>query len=172
MHTSSPIIKEFDYCPHPLPTVALFLLASAGAAMFGYMSMHVQGGANIRGIQFTEEQQRWFFRILLLLSPIGLVPLGISVFLAVFRKRRISLSRDSLVLPKPTLLSLSSEEIEIRFANIKSVAVRDFVGSAKLLRIEYTDGVVDIFSNMFRGKMMFEEVTNAVTAATEEHEER
>src|SRR6266478_4626007 len=64
--------------------------------------------------------------------------LGAYVILAFSRNRRIALTHESLLVPKPTFFHLASQEIEIPFAEISSIAVRQFAGRAKSLQINYT----------------------------------
>jgi hypothetical protein len=162
MGEKPPTIVEFDYRPNPRLVSGLFLLALAGTALFGYFSFRIEGGANIRGVALTEQQLRWLFRVLLVLSPIGLAALGSAVYVAWFGRQRIALTRESLLVPKPTRLGLTSEELEIAFAEILDVSVRDFIGSARVLRIEHAAGEVSIASNMFRSKRTFDEVVQRV----------
>jgi hypothetical protein len=129
--------------------------------LLGYLSTHVQGGVKVHGIQLTEEQTRWLLRIFFLLSlffAFVIVPL---LFVFLFGNQRIALTRESILLPKPTRLGLSSEESEICFADIQSIDVRAFA-STKLLRIEYIGGVVSIMSNMLRDKRMFNDLVDSL----------
>jgi hypothetical protein len=166
------LIKEFDYRPPPLRTLALFLLVCAGTALLGYFSIHAEGGSKVLGFQLTEEQTRWFFRASLLLFAPGLLLSGALVLLALFGKRHITVTPESIILPRSTWTGMSSKEIEIRFADVTNIVVTG-AGSLKLLRIYHTGGVVGVPSNMLRERQAFEQlvaVLQTIWPSGEDHD--
>ena len=67
-------------------------------------------------------------------------------------------------------MGLSREEIEIPLDRIQSTGVDDFIGSAKVLRIEYEAGVVHIPCNMLQNKETFGEMVSVLLEAIERNQ--
>jgi hypothetical protein len=165
MQINRTIIREFAYRPSPQKSVGILLLASCGIALIGYLSFNFEGGAEIGGLQLTERQMRWFFRVICFLSPIGLVEQVSVVYFAFFRHRRIALTDDSVILPKQRRIFQSSEEIEIRFADITNISIRILAFPVRILRIEHKGGVVAIPIERLPSRKAFEEVSAAIQTA-------
>ncbi len=162
------VFKEFDYRPHRLKTLAVFLFYCGVTALVGCTWMFVKGGVVLNGIPLTETQFRRFqLTLAFLFLPVPAYT-GALIFVAFFRDRRIALTLNTIILPKQSGLGLSSEEIEISFAEIASVAVWDINRWTKALRIEHRRGVVYIFSNMFHDIQIFQHVAAFVQAGFEE----
>jgi hypothetical protein len=104
---------------------------------------------NVNGIQLTARQGRIVFGLFACLSPIGIVPLIATVYVAFARNRRVTLTSKSIILPRPTRMGLSCEETEIPFESIVAADLVHFMGRAKVLRIRHRGGVAGIPSNMF-----------------------
>jgi hypothetical protein len=159
------LIRQFDYRPHRLKLMVLFLLAAAGTCVLSYLAVAPGGPIRVRGFQLTQAQTRILFKTFALLSPVGLIPLGALVFVAFAYDRRVAVTTSSLILPRPTRLGLSCDEIEIPLRSITKTGVHDFLGSTKVFRIEYQRRIVHIPANMFRDKKTFEELTSVLLKA-------
>ena len=103
--------------------------------------------------------------VLVVVVPIGLLMSGAMVFVSLFRDRRVALTRYSLIMPRPTRIGLSCDEIEVPFSEIRDVAVGDSIGSTKVLLIQHTGGTLHIPSNMFRSRREFDRLVQAVRSA-------
>jgi hypothetical protein len=151
-------IVEFDYRPKRFATVAVTCLAAAGAALLTYFALTLDRPINAKGIQLTARQGRVLFGVLACLTPVGLIPLVAMVYASFAFDRRVAVTSTSIILPKPTRMGLSREEIEIPFAAIRRVARMPFIGTTEVLRIEHDEGVVSIPSNMFASARQFSEL--------------
>ena len=81
---TSNLIRQFDYRPHRLKLMVLFLLAAAGTCVLSYLAVAPGGPIRVRGFQLTQAQTRILFGTFALLSPVGLIPLGALVFVAMY----------------------------------------------------------------------------------------
>ena len=158
---SDETIKAFLYRPSRLKIAALFALALWCACLMGYFAVNPGNKpVNACGIEITPAQ----FQIVAItgvsLSPIGIVPLAIVLWFSFTHNGRIAFTASSVILPKPNLLGLSYQEIELPFSEIDSVSVKPFMGRTLMLQIiRESDGkVLYIFSNMFASKNDFERV--------------
>ena len=127
-----------------------------------YFAITLDQPINVQGIQLTPEQGRILFGVLACLSPISLVLLTWMLVVSFTSQRRVALSATSILLPKPTRIGLSTDEIEIPFEQIYHAEVRPFMGSTQLLRLEHQHGVVSIPSNMFADKQHFATLSELV----------
>ena len=159
---SSIVLRQFDYRPSRWQTVTLFVLASSGAVMLAYFALTLDRPVNARGFQLTPKQGKWLFGVFAALSPIGLFCLGAMVYVAYAYDRRIALTSTHLILPKPTRLGMSRDEIHIPLESVSNLSVHDFIGATQVLRIDYSEGVVNVPSNMFGNVTVFHEMCRAV----------
>jgi hypothetical protein len=159
-------VIEFAYSPNRAATVAVTCLATAGTVLLTYLAFTLDQPINGRGIQLTVRQGRILFGVFPCLMPIGLIPLFALLYASFAFKRRVALTSQSIILPKPTRMGLSREEIEISFASIRRAVRMPFIGSTEVLRIEYENGVVNIPSNMFTSSRWFAELCELVAKAT------
>ena len=173
MDVSSPILKQYDYRPHKWQTAALFLLALGGELLLAYFALFLDGPINVRGFRLNQTQGRIFFGVFAVFSSIGLFSLGAMVYVAFAYDRRVALTRTHVILPKPTRMGLSRDEIHIPFDTIGFVSVDEFIGATRLLRLDYSNGTVSIASNLFRNREEFEDlcrsVQEAVASAAQRH---
>lgn len=159
------LIREFDYRPHRLKTLFLFLLATIGSCLLACLAVTWEGPVPILGFRLTQAQGRVLFGTIAALSPLGLVALGGLVYIAFAYNRRVAVTTTSLILPRPTRLGLSCDEIQIPLKSISRMRVRDFIGSTKMIRIQYDGNVVHIPGNMLRDKKTFEDLADMLHAA-------
>lgn len=101
------------------------------------------------------------------ISLFGLLAVGGLVFVAFIYDRRVALTDSHVILPKPTQLGLSCDEIQIPLESISQVCVHDFIGASKLLRIDHSNGVVSIPSIMFCSISEFYAMCRAVEGAAD-----
>jgi hypothetical protein len=165
MALPSKVIREFDYRPHRLRTVFVFLLALAGAVLFVYFALCWDGPLDAGFFELTEPQARILFGILAVLSPLGLIPLGGVMYVAYACDRRVAITGSSLILPRPTAMGLSCDEIEIPLRSILHTSICDFIGSTKLLRIQWESGTIHIPSNMFHDRKVFADMVEYLCEA-------
>ncbi len=165
MNDPLPVLKQFDYRPHRWKTVGLFLLAFGGTVLLTYFAIAIDEPLRVRGFQLSQTQARILFGAFAALSPIGLFGLGAMVYVAFVFDRRVALTDKQLILPRPTRLGLSRQEIQIPWDAISQTSVCDFIGTTKLLRLIYAGRVVNIPSNMFRRRAEFDELCLAVQKA-------
>jgi len=155
------IVNEFRYRPNHFKSAILFLLAFGGFCLFVYFAMN-PGETPVRwgGIELTPSQFQCIAVTFAVLSPVGLVFLGIQFVFNLLHNPRIAFTSDSLILPKPTRLGVSSLEIEVPFSDIDSVSMKSFVGTARMLQMRRKcDGrSLFILSNMFANNREFETV--------------
>ena len=167
MNDPSPVLKQFDYRPRRWQTVALFLLALAGGLVLTYFAITTDGPVDFRGFQLTQRQARILFGVVAALMPFGLICLGGMVYVDFAYDRRVALTGDHLILPRPTRMGFSRDEIQIPFDAISLVTIHTFIGSTKLLRLDHTGGAVSIPSNMLRTRAEFDELCAAVQEAVD-----
>lgn len=153
---SNPVICEFEYRPNRLQTALLFALVCAGEAMFCYLALFLDQPVNVRGIQLTAEQARMVIGGFAFVGPIGVVALGSLLVSGIVHKRRIVLTHDSLILPKPSWHGLSTSEIEVPFTRIVGVIRFPMSGNALCLKLELESGAIAIPCNMFPQRPNFE----------------
>lgn len=167
--SESEIVVEFVYRPNRIQAVVLFCLATTGTILFTYFAIYLDTPINVKGFELTARQGRVLFGIFAALSPIGLFALLGTVYLAFGTARRVALTRNSMFVPRPTGIGLSSVEIELPFESIHTAEIVPFVGNALNLRLVHQDGVIQLFSNMFENRQTFAQlaklVQNAVNVA-------
>jgi len=164
------LIREFDYRPHRLGTLFGFFLACAGTVVMACLAIWLEGPLDAGAIELSETQARILFGVLAALSPIGLICLGATVYVAFARDRRVAITESLLILPRPTAMGLSCDEIQIPLASIRSTGVHDFIGSSKVLRIEYESDAIHIPSNMLQNKKTFGEMVSVLLEAIERNQ--
>jgi hypothetical protein len=167
MAISKPIIHEFPYRAGRLTTGFLLALACAGAVLCACFALYSQEGVRhaLRGIELTRTQFRVLTGIVAILSPVGIVPLAL-LFLDTFRHpRRVAFTADSVILPKPSRLGLSREEIELPFDEIRFAEIEPFMGRTKVLMMVNRAGVIYVPSNMFAARGDFEAVARGLGVA-------
>jgi hypothetical protein len=164
MRERAPVV-EFDYRPKRAATMAVTCLAVAGAGLLTYFAFTLDRPINVKGIQLTARQCRILFGTIACLTPIGLIPLIALVYAAFAFERRVALTSTSILLPKPTRMGLSREEIEIPFVSIRSAARTPFMGRTEVLRIDHDGGAVSIPSNMFADSGHFSQLCAMVQKA-------
>ena len=166
------VIREFDYRPNRLQTLVLFLLACAGEAIFCYLACNLDEPVDVKGFRLTARQGRLLMTGFAFLGPIGLLALGSALVSSLFQQRRVAITEDSLILPKPTWHGLGTTEIEVPFATIKAATVCPFIGNSRLLRVEREAGAISIPNNMFPQRRDFEELVTLLSAARNAAAER
>ncbi|MBM3968787.1 MAG: hypothetical protein FJ302_02835 [Planctomycetes bacterium] len=166
------VICEFEYRPNRLQTLVLFLLACGGEVMFCYLAVKIDQPVNVRGFQITPQQARLLMTALALLAPTGVLALGGLMVSSLFQQRRLVLTDESVILPKPSWHGLSSAEIELPFEAIKATAICPFIGSTRLLRLDREIGAISIPSNMFPNRRDFEELVVLLSDARNAAAER
>ena len=169
---STPVIREFEYRPNRLQTALLFVLASAGEAMFCYFAVFLNQPVNVRGFQLTAAQARLLMAGFAVIGPIGLVALGAPLVSSMIHKRRIALTKESLILPKPSWHGLSTAEIEVPYASIISTTICPFIGKSLLLRLELESGAISIPNNMFPKRTDFDTFADLLSDARKATAER
>jgi hypothetical protein len=163
---SSPVLRQFDYRPVRWQSVAIFALALSGAVLLTFLAFTLDRPVNVSEVELTPEQGRMLFGAFAALSPISLFALGAMVFVAFTYDRRIALTNTHVILPKPTRIGLSRDEIQIPLESISQVSVQDyFIGTTKMLRLDHSAGVVNIPSNMFRNISIFHEMCRTIEDA-------
>ena len=161
----SRIIIQFEYRPQRIKLIAVTILATTGVALLTYCTLTLSGPIDVKGFRLSRQQGRVFFGVFACLSAAGLVPLLTGVWVSVFRDRRVALSSQSIVLPKPSLTGLSCKEIEIAFVSIYSVQICDFIGGCKLISMDHQDGVTCIPSNMIADSLRFVQLYELIREA-------
>ena len=167
MTDPSPVLKQFDYRPRKWQTVAMFFVALAGSVVLTYFAITLDGPVDARGFQLTQTQARILFGVVAALTPFGLFCLGGMVYVAFAYDRRVALTGDHLILPRPTRMGFSRGEIQIPFDAIWLVTIHQFIGSTKLLRLDHTTVAVSIPSNMFQSRADFDDLCRAVQEAVD-----
>jgi len=160
MATSKPIIREFPYRHNRLTAAVLLCMACAGAVLSACFALYSEEGVRHvrRGFELSRDQFRLLMGAVAVLSPLGIVPLALLLIDSFRPPRRVAFTRDSMILPKPSRLGLSREEIELPFDGIRLAMVEPFMGRTKVLMIVHGDGVISVPSNMFAGRGDFDAV--------------
>lgn len=168
MDHSKTIIRHFDYRANRLQTVLLTCLVAAGVGLFWYFALFYDRPVDARGFHFTARQFRILAGIMGTVTPIGLAMM-LWMCVSSFRlTRRVALTADSIILPKPSRSGMSQDEIEIPYRSIASVSVEPFMTGTKVLLIVYDErGIktVMIPSNMFPDRRQFESLGALLNAA-------
>lgn len=166
MPTPNQSIREFPYRPNRVTTAFLLFLACCGECLFIYFALYADRGvSSVRGIELTRDQFRVVMGIMAVLGPVGIVLMALLLISSFRDRRRVAITDHSIILPKPSRLGLSREEIEIPFDEIRSVGVVPFSGRTVLLMIIRPSGPVSIPSNMFPTRRDFDAITELLEAA-------
>jgi hypothetical protein len=155
MIISKPVLREFPYRQNPLQMALLFVLALAGTVVLGYFALYADKGANLKGIELTRTQFRLLMGAFAVLSPLGLIGLGWGFVRSLTSKGRVAFTHDSIILPKPSRLGLSEDEIELPFDEIRAVQVVPFIRKTKVLQIITETGYLSLLETMFRNRRDF-----------------
>jgi len=162
---TAPILKQYDYRPRKLQVIVLFLLASTGVAISVYFASTHQGPFDAKGLRLTQVQSRILFGVAAGICSLSVPLLGSMVYVAFAYDRRIALTADYLILPRPTRMGLSRDEIQIPFDQVLLVSVHKFIGPTMLLRLDYLGGVVSVPSNMISRRAEFDQLCRDVEDA-------
>jgi hypothetical protein len=166
VENSEAVVTQFDYRPPRLQAIGLFLLAFSGAMLLTYFAIFLDRPVNVLGFSLSPSRGRIVFGVFATLSPIGLFPLAAMIYIAFAYDRRVALTETHVILPKPTRMGLSRDEILIPLDSIVSATVRPFIGTTHTLRFETADGtVVNIPSNMFRSRVEFNHFCHEIQQA-------
>lgn len=170
--TEKGTIQEFAYRPNRLLAVAIFPLACGGYAILAWLALFGTEGLHFFGVDLTPGQTRVFYGIFALLSPIGMIALGMNLIVSLREPRRVALTEEALIVPKLDWTHLSRDELEIPLSQIASTTVVPFVGKELMLQIIHAEGSIPLFSNMFRSRQEFEKLCIALTVALERRDAR
>ncbi len=168
MRITTPAIREFDYRPHPALAVAMVPCCCGGIAVGWWLTFYppAEGiGSALRGIWLSQQQTRWLGIFLLAASPISVLAAIGLIRIAFFSERRVAITEDSLIVPRPTRMGVSCDEIEILFSEITGVALADEANGVHCLRIDHAGGKVFLAANMFRSRRVFDAMARAVMKA-------
>jgi hypothetical protein len=170
MRITTPAIQEFDYRPHPALAVAMIPCCCGGIAIGWWLAFYppVGGiGSELRHIWLSQQQTRWLGTFLLAASPISVLAVIGLIRVAFFSERRVAITEDSLIVPKPTRMGVSCDEIEILFSEITRVALTNDVNGVRCLRIDHPGRKVYLAGNMFRSRGIFDAMAQAVMKAVD-----
>lgn len=160
-------VAEFDYRPSRVKTMMLAFLTMSGACLLIHFACTLDRPLNVKGIQLAPQSGRIFFGIVAGISMLGLIPLLMMVYVAFAWDRRVAITPTALILPRPTRMGLSREEIEILLTSIHSLHIVPFIGRTRLLRIHYNDTAIHVPSNMFASERVFDELYQTLQTATD-----
>ena len=166
MPADSEILHEYPYRSAWWLATALILLACAGEALLVWLAFNIDGPANARGIELSNEQARMILGVIAALVPIGIVMLLINLLHPIFHPRRIAVARTGIILPKPSRSGMSAEEILIRYDDILAATVCKMSwssGGFQWLVIQYGDGTVSVLSLMLPSRRMFHEIVAEIS---------
>jgi hypothetical protein len=169
---SSQIVHEFPYRPNRLTTAALFAMALCGSFLVGYFALY-PGNTPVKasGFELTPAQ---FHAVMIVFAPIvsiGAVGLGALLVYSFIGKSRITFTKESVIIPKPTRIGVSSQVLEIPFNEIRAVNIKTFTGGTKLLEIVHTSGQAFLVNNMFPTRRDFEAVRRLSSEAFANNQE-
>lgn len=103
--------------------------------------------------------------VMALFAPLGIAALAMLLVSSFGPSRRIAFTDHSILLPKPSRLGISRQEIELPFAEIDSVNVVPFIGHTTLLSLVHRSGKISIPSNMFVNPRDFDEIRELLAIA-------
>lgn len=157
-----------DYRPNRWLILFLTALATIGNVIVAYLAVTHRGPLDTVRLQLTEFQARLLFTITALGMPFGIFCLAGMAWIAWRQDRRVVLTSTSLIVPRPSRLGFSNDELRLPLDGISRVYETDFIGSTKLIRIEYGSDVLHIPSNMLANRQVFGELLNRLTAACQQ----
>lgn len=168
MRITTPAIREFDHRPHPAVAVLMVFCCAGGIAIGGFLAAYPPANgirSELRGIALSQEQTRWFGIFLLVASPITLLGTIGLIRMAFLSERRVAITERSLIVPKPTRLGVSLDEIEIPLDAITGLSLDDRTTGGRGLWIIHTGGRVFLAASMFRSRREFDAMARAVMKA-------
>ncbi len=168
MRITTPAIREFDHRPHPALAVAMVFCCAGGIAFGAFLAAYPPANgvrSELRGIALSQEQVRWFGIFLLVISPASVLGTIGLIRMAFLSERRVAITEGSLIVPKPTRLGVSLDEIEIPLDAITGVSLVDQSTGGRGLWIIHTGGKVFLAANMFRSRREFDAMARAVMKA-------
>ncbi|HVW00665.1 MAG TPA: hypothetical protein VHB77_10005 [Planctomycetaceae bacterium] len=140
----------------------MLMMAIAGSIMCAYFAMYAKGGAKARGIELSETAFRVLAGLVAVLSPFGVGCLAASLIGSWTCRQRVGLTEDSVILPQPSWHGLSSEEIEIPYADIVSVSVEPWSTGSRVILLACRDRPLVIPSVMIPRRRDFNELFEAL----------
>jgi hypothetical protein len=166
MFMSSQVVREFPYRPNRIKTAALFALALCGNILAGFFALY-PGNDPVKasGFELTPAQFHAVMLVLAVILPLGTIMLAALLIYSFVGKTRIIFMTESIIIPKPNRLGVSSHVLEIPFKEIRSVNIKDFMGGTKLLEIDHASGRAFLGNNMFPTSRDFEAVCTLLSAA-------
>ena len=156
MRISKPVLREYPYRIGRGPAVAMAILIPSGTLVIGFFALHAREGANLRGIGLSPDQFRLMLGVVGLLSLFSWFLMGQIVVDSFVGSRRVAITRDSLILPRPSRSGMSKDEVELPFERIQAVGIAPFIGKTRIIRIVHDDGVIAIPGNMLRRDDFYE----------------
>jgi hypothetical protein len=158
MRIDRPVVREFEYRVNRIQAAGLLLLACGGTALLAYFAVYAQGGVKARGIELSETVFRVLAGILAVLSPFGVGCLAASLIGSWTNRQRIAFTADSLILPEPSWHGLSTDEIEIPYADILAVSVEPYSTGTRMIVLACRSRTLMILSNMIPRRRDFNEL--------------
>ena len=155
------ILQEFPYRPNPRQGLFMVVLASGGFPLGWILFFHPDLGGELPVAVGTFV--KYFFGAVLVLSPMVALALLTSIVHPMIYPRRVAFTADSVILPKPSRLGLSTQEIEVRFDSIEKVELRVLIDW--ILIVHHCEGVFTLTSVMFPTKALSQQVLNRFTDA-------
>lgn len=168
MRITTPAIREFDHRPHPAVAVLMAFCCAGGVAIGGFLAAYPPANgirSELRGIALSQTHTRWFGIFLLVASPAAVLGTIGMIRISFFSERRVALTERSLIIPKPTRLGVSLDEIEIPLDAITGLSLDDQTTGGRGLWIIHTGGRVFLAANMFRSRREFDAMAQAVMKA-------
>jgi len=165
--TRNDIIREIPYRPNRLKMLLFFLLGCVGVGVWVYFALYANQPVNIRGVRLTAAQFRLLLRVLAPLPAAGFVILSLLLFRTFTRTQRVAFTKDSIIVPAPSRIGLSGEEVEICYEDIWKVVSERSLGVC-FANIVHKRGSAVLHATMFPSRRDFESVVAYVSAVVAE----
>jgi hypothetical protein len=135
--------------------VGLFCTLLFGGISYFFLQMGITNnrGLIINGARLASQDATTLYWLLLIISVIALIYSLLS-FISSFWDRYITLSQDSLSLPKNLL---SKNILRIPYGSIKQLQLEQVQGN-RFLHVHYTKGKISIPEHMLPNKTAFEDL--------------
>jgi hypothetical protein len=159
------ILQHYDYRPRLWSLVCLFAFVTPGTILLAYFASTADGPQMIKGVQWTAAEVTVLYTVGAVVASIGCISIAFLILVAAGPPTRVALTTDAILLPRPTRIGFSREEISIPLDAFVNVSVEDFIGSTKVLRILHGGGTIFVPSNMLASRARFDELCAAVVNA-------
>jgi hypothetical protein len=161
MKVESVTEREFEYRPSRPQALLLFVMVCLGQALLVWFAIEEPKDP-------AQNLDREGFRRLMTgmacIAPLSVVGFAVVVWSSFFQKRRIALTADSIIVPKPRWHGMSNAEVEIPFGAITHFQIRRGPYRQDGIHLRYAGGKVAVLSIMIPTRREFEDLVATLSS--------